>query len=84
MSGGTGRRGRRREDEAPMAGRTRWVPAPPDRRESVLSGLLGAAVGVGAGLATWYVARTLLAREPVVQTSHRSPVDPERRLEGPR
>lgn len=67
-----------------MSGRTRWVPAPPERRESILSGLLGAAVGLGAGIATWYVARTLMAREPVLRTFDRAPLPPERRLEEPR
>lgn len=69
MSGQSGRG--RGEGEIRKSGRTRWVPAPPDRRESVLSGLLGGAVGLGAGLATWYVARTLMAREPVVQSLER-------------
>lgn len=61
--------------------RTRWVPAPPDRRESILSGLVGAAVGIGAGLATWYLTRTLLAREPVEQSFDRDPLPPKRRIE---
>ncbi len=57
----------------------RWVRKAPDDRESVISAMAGVAVGVGAGLTTFYLGRLFLAREPLPPAP-----EPKRRLAGRR
>lgn len=45
--------------------RRRWIRMPPEREDTVGAAALAVVAGVGVGVATWYVARLLLAREPV-------------------
>ena len=42
-----------------------WIRLRPGRRETAGAALVAGAVGVGVGLATFWLARLLLAREPL-------------------
>jgi len=42
-----------------------WIRQPPERRHDVVAGVLAGAVAVGVGLTVFWLARLLLAREPL-------------------
>ena len=48
-----------------MSRRRRWIRVPPERKHAVASLFVSGAVAAGVGLVTYYVTRTLLAREPL-------------------
>lgn len=55
-----------------------WIRVPPRARDTFAASLLAGFVAAGAGLFTFYLARTMLAREPLDET--RTPgTDGERR-----
>lgn len=45
--------------------RRRWIQGEPTREERVFSAMTAVAVAAAAGAATYYLARTFLAREPL-------------------
>lgn len=42
-----------------------WIRVPAEPRHDVAAGLVAGALAAGVGLVTFYLVRTLLAREPV-------------------
>jgi hypothetical protein len=42
-----------------------WIRVPPERGDTVAAGVVAGAVAAGVGLVTFYLVRTLLAREPL-------------------
>lgn len=45
--------------------RRRWVPIPPGRRENAGAALVAGALAAGVGVVAFYLARVVLAREPL-------------------
>jgi len=45
--------------------RRRWMPVRPERGDVVAAALVSGAVGLVVGAVTFYLTRTLLAREPL-------------------
>ncbi len=45
--------------------RSRWIRNRPDLREDLGAGIVAATLALGVGLATFYVTRLLMAREPL-------------------
>ena len=42
-----------------------WIRVPPEPRDTVAAGVVAGAFAGGVGVATFYLVRTLLAREPL-------------------
>jgi len=56
--------------------RKRYIRNEPERRDDVAAAMVAGALAAGVGAVTFYLARLLLAREPVSKTDVREP--PER------
>lgn len=45
-----------------------WIRVPPRARDTFAASLVAGVVAAGVGLVTFYLARTILAREPLEET----------------
>lgn len=54
----------------------RWIRVRPSTGDTVAAGVVAGALAAGVGLVTFYVLRTLLAREPLDEPASVPPVPP--------
>lgn len=60
-----------------------WIRVPPEPRDTLAVGVVASVVAAGVGLATFYLLRTFLAREPLKGSPPPGPLR-ERRDDGGR